>query len=70
MSVRRPALLLPYGLKSWLYAVTRAVVHQKPRDVAEFIATYCQKLYDIHDLTRLFREVEGNLNSVCSGLKQ
>ncbi|XP_037402307.1 uncharacterized protein LOC108436880 isoform X7 [Pygocentrus nattereri] len=67
MSVRRPALLLPYGLKSWLYAVTRAVVHQKPRDVAEFIATYCQKLYEfgrehpelsIHDLTRLFREVE------------
>ncbi|KAL7875635.1 hypothetical protein AOLI_G00105980 [Acnodon oligacanthus] len=67
MSVRRPALLLPYGLKSWLYAVTRAVVHQKPSDVTEFIATYCQKLYEfgrehpelsIHDLTCLFREVE------------
>ncbi|KAL6491049.1 hypothetical protein MHYP_G00013940 [Metynnis hypsauchen] len=84
MSMRRPAMLLPYGLKSWLYAVTRAVVQQKPTDVAEFIATYCQKLYEfgkehpelsIHDLTCLFREVEegepaSRTFSGCSGSPQ
>lgn len=40
-------LILPWGLKSWLVAVSRAVLLEEPPNVLAFIASYCGQLLQL-----------------------
>ncbi|XP_041697155.1 uncharacterized protein LOC121534642 [Coregonus clupeaformis] len=61
-------LILPWGLKSWLVAVSRAVLLEEPSNVLAFIASYCGQLLqlkkehpniDIQELSYIFRDLRG-----------
>uniref|UniRef100_A0A4W5NZN9 RIIa domain-containing protein n=1 Tax=Hucho hucho TaxID=62062 RepID=A0A4W5NZN9_9TELE len=58
-------LILPWGLKSWLVAVSRAVLLEKPPNVLAFIASYfmvyCAEHpnLDIQELSYIFRDLRG-----------
>ncbi|XP_015209300.2 microtubule-associated protein futsch-like isoform X4 [Lepisosteus oculatus] len=61
-----PTLIVPYGLRSLLASVSRAVVTEQPPQIRSFIASYCSELLsfrnenpstDIKDLAKQFQEL-------------
>uniref|UniRef100_A0A8C9R8U9 Uncharacterized protein n=1 Tax=Scleropages formosus TaxID=113540 RepID=A0A8C9R8U9_SCLFO len=64
-------LIVPYGLRSWLGCVCRAVLLEDPENVIEFIFDYCMGLLnfrknpsmDVKDLTYLYQKNRGKVIS-------
>ncbi|KAL4624613.1 titin-like [Arapaima gigas] len=54
----RKTLIVPYGLKSWLGCVCRAVLLEEPGNVIDFIFDYCTGLLNFRS-----RELKNILNS-------
>nr|XP_046177446.1 mucin-12-like isoform X2 [Oncorhynchus gorbuscha] len=59
-------IIIPYGLKSWLECLCRAIFIEGPRQIPEFIAAYCVELLefrernplmDTKDVTHLYQEI-------------
>eukprot|EP00063_Salmo_salar_P020904 XP_013995739.1 PREDICTED: uncharacterized protein LOC106569181 isoform X3 [Salmo salar] len=59
-------IIIPYGLKSWLECLCRAILIEGPRQIPEFIAAYCVELLefrernpvmDTKDVTHLYQEI-------------
>ncbi|KAJ8012108.1 hypothetical protein DPEC_G00065250 [Dallia pectoralis] len=59
-------MIIPYGLKSWMEGVCRAVVLEEPTQIPEFIAAYCEDLLkfrerdqsmDIKDVTHQYQDI-------------
>ncbi|XP_045061812.1 mucin-12 isoform X2 [Coregonus clupeaformis] len=59
-------IIIPYGLKSWLECLCRAIFIEGPRQIPEFIADYCVELLefrernplmDTKDVTHLYQEM-------------
>ncbi|XP_062412808.1 uncharacterized protein LOC134102652 [Sardina pilchardus] len=72
-----PSLIIPYGLKSALKAISHAVLVEEPSNVAEYIAFYCSELLcirkehpelSIQDLTTLQRFMKGHFVESCTSL--
>ncbi|XP_041964544.1 uncharacterized protein LOC121722130 [Alosa sapidissima] len=64
-----PTLIIPYGLKSVLKAISHAVMVEEPSNIAEYMAFYCNELLclrkehpelSVQDLTALLRFMKGH----------
>ncbi|KAK6302718.1 hypothetical protein J4Q44_G00270730 [Coregonus suidteri] len=42
-------IVIPYGLKSWLECLCRAILIEGPRQIPEFIAAYCDELLEFRE---------------------
>ena len=51
-----PTLIIPYGLKSWLECICRAVFIERPQNITEFISAYCEELHNFSK--RKFSSIE------------
>ncbi|MFT7812243.1 titin-like [Arapaima gigas] len=67
------SLIVPYGLRSWLGCVCRAVLLEDPTNVIEFIFDYCTGLLnfrsenpfmDVRDLTYMYQKTRGELQEI------
>ncbi|XP_062386067.1 mucin-2-like isoform X2 [Sardina pilchardus] len=65
-NVCRPTLLIPYGLKSILECVCRAIKVEEPQHIQQFIAAYCKDLlehrnhapsHDLHQVIHLYQKM-------------
>uniref|UniRef100_A0A4W5P114 RIIa domain-containing protein n=1 Tax=Hucho hucho TaxID=62062 RepID=A0A4W5P114_9TELE len=61
-------IIIPYGLKSWLECLCRAILIEGPSQIPEFIAAYSvellqfrehKPLMDTKDVTHLYQEIRG-----------
>nr|KAF6470860.1 calcium binding tyrosine phosphorylation regulated [Molossus molossus] len=64
----RPRLVVPYGLKTLLEGVSRAVLKTNPQNITQFAAVYFKELIvfregnaclDIKDLIKQFHQIKG-----------
>uniref|UniRef100_A0A671G729 Calcium-binding tyrosine phosphorylation-regulated protein n=1 Tax=Rhinolophus ferrumequinum TaxID=59479 RepID=A0A671G729_RHIFE len=64
----KPKLVIPYGLKTLLEGVSRAVLKTRPQNITQFAAVYFKELIlfregnaslDIKDLVKQFQQVKG-----------
>ncbi|XP_041954638.1 putative GPI-anchored protein pfl2 [Alosa sapidissima] len=65
-NVCRPTLLIPYGLKSILECVCRAIKIEEPQHIQQFIVAYCKDLlmhrdhapsHDLHQVIHLYQKM-------------
>uniref|UniRef100_A0A8C4VXG6 Calcium-binding tyrosine phosphorylation-regulated protein n=2 Tax=Gopherus TaxID=38771 RepID=A0A8C4VXG6_9SAUR len=74
MHSSKPRLVVPYGLKTLLEGVSRAVLKTSPSNITEFAALYFRELIafreenpnlDITDLVREFHFTRGKKGTKC-----
>uniref|UniRef100_A0A8C9V0E0 Uncharacterized protein n=1 Tax=Scleropages formosus TaxID=113540 RepID=A0A8C9V0E0_SCLFO len=61
----RKTLIIPYGLKSWLGCVCRAVLLEEPGNITDFIFDYCTGLMNFRsrELTNISHTLQDFLVS-------
>ncbi|KAH0517408.1 Calcium-binding tyrosine phosphorylation-regulated protein [Microtus ochrogaster] len=68
----KPRLVVPYGLKTLLEGVSRAILKTNPTNITQFAAVYFKELIvfregnsslDIKDLIKQFHQMKGKCHS-------
>uniref|UniRef100_A0A3P8YP58 RIIa domain-containing protein n=1 Tax=Esox lucius TaxID=8010 RepID=A0A3P8YP58_ESOLU len=61
-------MIIPYGLKSWLESISRAILIERPKQIPEFIATYCEELLKFRECD--LKGISDALSIICQYLHE